>query len=75
MTGLENPLNLPNPTSWMPTYIWNKLCQYAEADGMFDLLVRRFKNEEKKWKELFDCENLSEDLFPQMSAGLMWPEF
>jgi len=65
MSGLENPLKTSNPAkSWLPNAVWNKLCVFAHRDQLFDGLVKNFEQYEKQWKRLYDCEVLSEDMYP-----------
>lgn len=65
MTGLENPLGLPNPCKdWLPNPIWNKLCTYSHRDTFFDPLVKNFSKNEEGWKNLYECEILTDDIYP-----------
>ena len=65
MTGLENPLGMINPCAeWLPNPVWNKLCSYSHRDSFFDPLVRNFGVNEVGWKSLYECEILTDELYP-----------
>lgn len=65
MTGLDNPLCLPNLCKeWLPNHIWNKLCTYSHRDTFFDPLIKTFTKHEEGWRTLYECEILTDDLFP-----------
>ena len=65
MTGLDNPLGFENLCKdWLPNSIWNKLCTYSHRDSFFDPLVKNFHKNEAKWRNLYECEILTDDLYP-----------
>jgi dynein heavy chain len=44
LSGLENPLDMPNPASdWLPQSSWNKLCTCAKKDKVFFCMVNNFR--------------------------------
>lgn len=71
MTGLEsNCSGYDNPTDWLPQSSWNKLCNYAEKDIMFEEVIRHFDESQQHWKKLFDCEVLTDDCFPPRKGAI-----
>jgi len=79
ISGTENPIDMPNPaTDWMSPTIWNKLCEYANKDRDFMILVTNFRDTHIEWKKLFDCEReLEDDIYPknECSADGKWTAF
>ena len=78
MTGLENPLGQPNPCKdWLPNAIWNKLCTYSHRDTFFDPLVKNFQKNESGWKNLYECEILTDDIYPPNEQNISgtWSHF
>ena len=77
MTGIENPLGFPNPCKWLPNSIWNKLCTYSHKDTFFDPLVKNFGKFEAGWKNLYECEILTDDLYPPNEQNISgtWSPF
>ena len=65
ISGHENPLRLANTSKdWLPETIWNKLCACAHKDSLFDSLVKNFSLCDAQWRKLYECEVLTDDLFP-----------
>jgi dynein heavy chain len=63
--GHENPLHLVNSSKeWLPKQTWNKLCTCAHRDLAFDSLVKNFTQYDKQWRKLYECEVLTDDIFP-----------
>ena len=78
MTGLENPLGVANiAKEWLPNHIWNKLCTYASRDSFFDPLIKNFQKNEEGWKRLYNCEILTDDLYPPNEQNISgtWSPF
>ena len=78
MTGLENPLGTPNRCKdWLPNAVWNKLCTYSSRDSFFDPLIKNFVKNEEGWRRLYECEILTDDLYPPNEANISgtWSPF
>jgi hypothetical protein len=71
ISGTENPMDIPNPvTEWMPNNLWNKLCEYANKDREFMMLVTNFRDSNVEWKKLYDREGeFDEDVYPKNDAS------
>jgi dynein heavy chain len=79
LSGLENPLDLPNPAAeWLPTTAWNKLCTQAKKDSSIAPAVNNFRENKLKWQQLYETEDgLVDEYFPGNDASLdgKWPSF
>ena len=78
ITGLENPLRMANHSKpWLDDKIWNKLCTYSQRDSFFDPLVKNFSKNEEGWRKLFECEVLTDDLYPPNEQNItgQWSPF
>ena len=78
MTGLNNPIGVENPCkSWLPNAIWNKLCVYSFRDAFFSTLVKNFEKNADGWRRLYECEILTDDLYPPNEQNIsgQWSPF
>jgi hypothetical protein len=73
----ENFQKTQNPCSWLPTRNWNKLCMCQAEDSLFDGLIKYFSKYDAQWKELCDCEQLEDFVYPpnETSISKEWPLF
>ena len=75
ITGVERPesMDIVNPVAdWLPTTIWNKLCECAEKDQHLQNLVRHtFRDQKKEWKLLYESDGTIEDsMFPKNESAI-----
>lgn len=78
ISGHDNPLRLANTSKeWLPQPIWNKLCTCAHKDSLFDSLVKNFSLCDAEWQKLYECEVLTDDLFPPNKDSIQgaWSPF
>jgi len=69
--GLENPLDLANPAEkWLPTNIWNKLCDLSQIEPVFNVLHSKFVANEDYYRRMFESNNPHREPFPLTAANL-----